>query len=80
MEDVVAGSDALLVLTEWAESVEVDLAIVNSPVVVDARDCLYGDAWRSVGRNYRALALPASASEPSVALTAGPVRTLVGGR
>jgi UDPglucose 6-dehydrogenase len=84
MEDAVAGSDALLVLTEWAEFVEADpaelLDLVSSPVVIDARNCLDADAWRSAGWNYRALGRPATASEPAVTLTTGPVRTLVGSR
>jgi UDPglucose 6-dehydrogenase len=84
MEDAVAGSDALLVLTEWAEFVEADpaklLDLVGTPVVIDARNCLDADAWRSAGWNFRALGRPSTASATPVPVTTGPVRTLVGAR
>jgi UDPglucose 6-dehydrogenase len=84
MEDAVAGSDALLVLTEWAEFVEADpaklLELVNTPVVIDARNCLDSDAWRSAGWNFRALGRPSTASAPVLPVSTGPVRTLVGAR
>jgi UDPglucose 6-dehydrogenase len=84
MEDAVAGSDALLVLTEWAEFVEADpaklLDLVNTPVVIDARNCLDADTWRSAGWNFRALGRPSTASALPVPVTTGPVRTLVGAR
>jgi UDPglucose 6-dehydrogenase len=84
MEDAVAGSDALLVLTEWAEFVEADparlLELVNTPVVIDARNCLDSDAWRAAGWNFRALGRPSTATPAAVPVTTGPVRTLVGAR
>ncbi|MET1020172.1 MAG: UDP-glucose/GDP-mannose dehydrogenase family protein [Microterricola sp.] len=84
MEDAVTDSDALLVLTEWAEFVDADpsklAGLVNTPVVIDARNCLDADAWRSAGWNFRALGRPAPVAAPVVPVTTGPVRTLVAAR
>jgi len=84
MEDAVHDADALLVLTEWAEFVDADPTklhgLVNTPVVIDARNCLDADAWRAAGWNFRALGRPETASAPVVPVTTGPVRTLVGAR
>jgi UDPglucose 6-dehydrogenase len=59
IEEAVAGSDAVLVLTEWPAFVGTDpvalAALVNSPVVIDARNCLDADAWRDAGWQFRAL-------------------------
>ena len=83
IEDAVTDSDALLVLTEWAEFVDADPvkihALVNTPVVIDARNCLDADAWRAAGWNFRALGRPAPAAA-AVPVTTGPLRTLVGAR
>jgi len=84
MEDAVTDSDALLVLTEWAEFVDADpsalLGLVNTPVVIDARNCLDADAWRSAGWSFRALGRPVVEQAPVVPVTTGPVRTLVAAR
>jgi UDPglucose 6-dehydrogenase len=84
MEDAVADADALLVLTEWAEFVDADpstlAGLVNTPVVIDARNCLDADAWRSAGWNFRALGRPVPVAAPAVPVTTGPVRTLVSAR
>ena len=84
MEDAVTDSDALLVLTEWAEFVDADpsalLGLVNTPVVIDARNCLGADAWRSAGWSFRALGRPVVEQAPVVPVTTGPVRTLVAAR
>jgi UDPglucose 6-dehydrogenase len=83
MEDAVTDADALLVLTEWAEFVDADpavlLGLVNTPVVIDARNCLDAAAWRGAGWDFRALGRPVPAE---VATTTGPlaVRPLVGAR
>jgi UDPglucose 6-dehydrogenase len=83
MDDAVADADALLVLTEWAEFVEADPVkmheLVNTPVVIDARNCLDADAWRGAGWDFRALGRPAPVAA-SVPVTTGPLRTLVASR
>jgi UDPglucose 6-dehydrogenase len=84
MEDAVTDADALLVLTEWAEFVDADpsklFELVNTPVVIDARNCLDADAWRSAGWNFRALGRPVPVAAPGVPVTTGPLRTLVASR
>ncbi|GAB2447423.1 UDPglucose 6-dehydrogenase [Conyzicola lurida] len=84
IEDAVTDSDALLVLTEWAEFVDADpvamLDLVHTPVVIDARNCLDADAWRAAGWKFRALGRPVPVDEQPAALTTGPIRTLVGAR
>jgi UDPglucose 6-dehydrogenase len=51
-------ADVVLVLTEWTELREIDPAALASVVrhrrVIDGRNCLDADAWRSAGWNYRA--------------------------
>lgn len=51
--EAVAGSDAVLVLTEWDEFRAADpkelIELVASPVIIDARNCLDADAWRDAG-------------------------------
>jgi UDPglucose 6-dehydrogenase len=53
IEEAASNSDALLVLTEWKEFAVTDpaalLELVASPVIIDARNCLDADAWRSAG-------------------------------
>jgi UDPglucose 6-dehydrogenase len=84
MEDAVTDSDALLVLTEWAEFVDADpaamLDLVHTPVVIDARNCLDADAWRAAGWQFRALGRPVPVAAQPAALATGPIRTLVGAR
>ena len=52
-------ADAVLVLTEWREFVDLDpdalAAIVRSRVVVDGRNCLDGEHWSAAGWRYHAL-------------------------
>jgi UDPglucose 6-dehydrogenase len=56
------GSDALLLLTEWAEFRQMDPAklatVVASPRIVDGRNALDPASWRSAGWTYRALGRP----------------------
>lgn len=58
-------ADAVLVLTEWREFVELDpdslAAIVRSRVVVDGRNCLDGEHWAAAGWAYHALGRRAGA-------------------
>ncbi|ABW15883.1 UDP-glucose 6-dehydrogenase [Parafrankia sp. EAN1pec] len=60
----VAGADAVVVLTEWAQFAElgpVELAgLVRRRAVVDARHCLDRDRWRDAGWDYRAPGRPAA--------------------
>ena len=62
IDEAVAGADAIMVLTEWADYRELDpVALrgrVTSPVVIDGRNCLDPDAWRDAGWRYRALGRP----------------------
>jgi len=57
-------ADAVLVLTEWAEFVDLDpdaLAhIVRATVVVDGRNCLDAERWRQAGWTTYALGAAAS--------------------
>ena len=55
-EDAVAGADVVLVLTEWAEFTTLDPktlgGTVRGKVVVDGRNCLDRDRWKSAGWRY----------------------------
>ncbi|RIQ20613.1 UDP-glucose dehydrogenase family protein [Jiangella rhizosphaerae] len=55
-------ASVVLHLTEWQEFRELDPAelagIVETPVVVDGRNCLDADAWRAAGWTYRGLGRP----------------------
>jgi UDPglucose 6-dehydrogenase len=66
IEEAIADSDAVLVLTEWPEFVAADpehlARLVKSPVVIDARNCLDGETWSAAGWAFRALGRPTSAS------------------
>jgi len=81
MEDAVTDADALLVLTEWAEFVDADpvklAGLVNTPVVIDARNCLDAAAWRGAGWDFRALGRPVPAEVATGPLA---VRPLVAAR
>lgn len=54
--DVCEGADVLAVLTEWKEFAEIDASLVasrlNSKKVVDGRNVLDREDWRSAGFNY----------------------------
>ena len=58
------GADVLLLLTEWREYVDADPAEawrrMRHAVVIDARNALDTESWRSAGWTYRALGRPAS--------------------
>jgi len=60
-------ADAVLVLTEWQEFVDLDpadlAATVRSKVVVDGRNCLDVDEWQSAG--WRVFALGRRVPEPA---------------
>ena len=49
------GADALVVATEWAEFREFDPSSVAPRLVVDGRNCLDREKWKSAGWAYRGL-------------------------
>ncbi|GAB2934924.1 UDP-glucose/GDP-mannose dehydrogenase family protein [Rhodococcus aerolatus] len=61
-EEAAAGADVTLVLTEWPEFRELDpvrlAAVVATPTVIDARNCLPNGAWRDAGWTVRRLGRP----------------------
>jgi UDPglucose 6-dehydrogenase len=62
LAEAVADADVVLHLTEWHEFGEADPAViapmVNSPLVVDARNTLDPARWRAAGWSYHALGRP----------------------
>lgn len=68
--DAVRGADVVLVLTEWPEFVAaspVALAeLARGRTVIDARNCLDADAWRSAGWTLHALGRGGPAATRSV--------------
>ena len=56
------GAHVVMVLTEWRQFTEIDPAmlasVVETPVIVDGRNCLDPEAWRSAGWTYRAIGRP----------------------
>ncbi|WGX99530.1 UDP-glucose/GDP-mannose dehydrogenase family protein [Nocardioides sp. L-11A] len=62
VEEAVAESEAVLLLTEWPEYVELDPAdlkrLVAVPRMIDGRNCLEPARWRAAGWTYRALGRP----------------------
>jgi len=59
MDAAVAGSDVVLVLTEWPEFIEASPAAIadlaRGRTVIDARNCLDASAWGSAGWTVHAL-------------------------
>jgi UDPglucose 6-dehydrogenase len=62
LAEAVTGADVVLHLTEWHEFGEADpaviAALVNSPLVLDARNTLDPARWRAAGWSYHALGRP----------------------
>ncbi|MGW0801832.1 UDP-glucose dehydrogenase family protein [Nonomuraea sp. NPDC002799] len=60
--EAVRGAHVVLLLTEWQEFVELDPeqlgAVVATRRIVDGRNALSAEAWRSAGWHYRALGRP----------------------
>lgn len=59
-DDAIRDADAVIVVTEWDEyRVELTPAhasgLTSGRVIVDGRNCLEADAWRSAGWNYRGM-------------------------
>ena len=61
-EEACADADVVLHLTAWQEYQDIDptalKAIVAQPTIIDGRNALDPDAWRSAGWTYRALGRP----------------------
>ena len=59
VEEAVAGAELVVVLTEWAEYVQLDPMELGEKVanrrVIDGRNCLDPPKWRAAGWTYRAL-------------------------
>lgn len=64
VEEAVTGADAVLVLTEWDEFKASDPValgkLVRSRVIIDARNCLNGVAWRAAGWSFGGLGASSS--------------------
>lgn len=62
LADAAAGADLLLLGTEWREYRELDpttiTPLVRNAAIIDARNVLDPNAWRSAGWTYRALGRP----------------------
>jgi UDPglucose 6-dehydrogenase len=59
--EAVVGADAVLVLTEWKnyrELVPTDLDGAAGRIILDGRNCLDRERWRSAGWLYRSLGRP----------------------
>ena len=84
IEDAVAGSDAVLVLTEWQQFVTADpvalAALAATPILIDARNCIDADTWGRAGWTVRSLGRPSVAPEWTVAPAHGLSRQLTGVR
>ncbi|HET8604812.1 MAG TPA: UDP-glucose/GDP-mannose dehydrogenase family protein [Marmoricola sp.] len=56
------GAHVVLVLTEWKQFTEIDPVVlrevVTTPTIVDGRNCLDPDVWRTAGWTYRAIGRP----------------------
>jgi UDPglucose 6-dehydrogenase len=61
-EEAVAGTEVVLLLTEWPEYVGLDPEalgrLVELPRIIDGRNCLDPQRWRAAGWTYRALGRP----------------------
>ena len=61
-EEAARGADVLLLLTEWRDYTGIDpagvLPLMTTPTVIDARNALDVERWRSAGWTYRALGRP----------------------
>jgi UDPglucose 6-dehydrogenase len=68
--DAFEGADAAVLVTEWPEFAELDWAEVakrmNTPLVVDGRNFLDGDALRSAGLTYDSIGRPSATDRSAV--------------
>ncbi|ANU10193.1 nucleotide sugar dehydrogenase [Planococcus antarcticus DSM 14505] len=64
IEDAVENSDAALILTDWSEIKNVELAVFNKmkkPLVIDGRNCFALKAMENNGIDYHSIGRPVSA-------------------
>ena len=68
--DAFEGADAAVLVTEWPEFAELNWAEVskrmNTPLVVDGRNFLDGDALRSAGLTYESIGRPSATDRSAV--------------
>jgi UDPglucose 6-dehydrogenase len=68
--DALDGADAAVLVTEWPDFTELDWAEVakqmSTPLVVDGRNFLDGDALRAAGITYEAIGRPSAADRSKV--------------
>ncbi len=61
-ENAAEGADAVLLLTEWPDFLDVDLAgireLMRSPIIVDGRNALAPDRVREMGFQYQSVGRP----------------------
>jgi UDPglucose 6-dehydrogenase len=80
VDEAVADSDAVLVLTEWPAFVAADPAhlarLVRSPIVIDARNCIDAVRWGDAGWTVRTLGRPARPAVVAPRLAAGEFATV----
>ncbi|GIQ62536.1 hypothetical protein PACILC2_11040 [Paenibacillus cisolokensis] len=62
VEEAVTGSDACLILTEWKEVTEMNLArvrlLLKRPVIVDGRNCFPLSVMSELGYEYHSIGRP----------------------
>jgi len=75
MAEAVAGTDVVLVLTEWPEFINGDARQLaesaGNPYVIDARNCLDASAWREAGWTVRGLGRASAVVAPAGASIRG---------
>ncbi|GGX62278.1 hypothetical protein GCM10010324_03760 [Streptomyces hiroshimensis] len=63
LEELVKGADLIALATEWPQFCDADpkalSALVEQPVIVDLRNLLNADTWRTAGWTVRQLGRPA---------------------
>jgi UDPglucose 6-dehydrogenase len=68
--DALEGADAAVLVTEWSDFAELDWSEVakrmGTPLVVDGRNFLDGDALRAAGITYEAIGRPSAADRSKV--------------
>jgi UDPglucose 6-dehydrogenase len=59
IEDALRGASAVVVVTEWKQYRELDpdrvAALMDTPIVIDGRNCLDAAAWRAAGFAYQGM-------------------------
>jgi UDPglucose 6-dehydrogenase len=59
VETALGGAHAVVLVTEWAQFRELDpewaASVVRKPIIIDGRNCLDAERWRSAGWTYRGM-------------------------